>query len=142
MAIPINAGSPQNNQSAATQVARQDAPTTANPGRQAVAATGASSGTREPAPVVQEAPRPSAEALAEATRDISQYMQSVSRSLNISVDSDLGTTVIQVVDAETEELVRQIPAEEILQIARFLSDQQLSSDQAASVRGLLIDQEG
>lgn len=102
----------------------------------------AGSGSPAPAPEAREAPQQSAEQIQQATRDISDYIQSVSRSLNISVDGDLGTTVIQVVDAETEELVRQIPAEEILQIARFLSEQQASADNADSVRGLLIDQEG
>lgn len=102
----------------------------------------AGSGSPTPAPQTQELPRQSPEQLQQATRDISDYIQSVSRSLNISVDGDLGTTVIQVVDAETEELVRQIPAEEILQLARFLSDQQASADNTNPVRGLLIDQEG
>ena len=142
MTNPVNSTSPANAQTTATQVARQEPQASVNVGRQSVAATDAQGGSAAPKPVVQEAPRQSAQELSDATRDISEYIQSVSRSLNISVDGDLGTTVIQVVDAETEELVRQIPAEEILQIARFLSDQQASSEQADSVRGLLIDQKG
>lgn len=143
MPTPINSASPANAQNTTTPVARQDAP--ANAGaeqRQAFAARGAQSGSSAPAQPVQEPVKQSAQELSEATRDISEYIQSVSRSLNISVDGDLGTTVIQVLDAETDEIVRQIPAEEILQIARFLSDQQSSSDQADSLRGLLIDQQG
>ncbi|WOJ96649.1 flagellar protein FlaG [Congregibacter brevis] len=138
MTNPVNSTSPANTQTTATQVARQESQESVNVGRQSAAASGSSA----PAPVVQEAPRQSAQALSEATRDISEYIQSVSRSLNISVDGDLGTTVIQVVDAETDELVRQIPAEEILQIARFLSDQQASAEASDSIRGLLIDQNG
>lgn len=147
MTTPINGASSlsgQNNaQNPSTPVARQEAQTSAGAEqRQAVAASTTLSGSSAPTQPVQEAPRQSAQELSEATRDISEYIQSVSRSLNISVDGDLGTTVIQVLDAETEELVRQIPAEEILQIARFLSDQQSSSEQADSLRGLLIDQQG
>jgi len=103
--------------------------------RQAIAASG------KPAPVA-EAPKQSVQDLAQATQDISDYIQTVSRSLQISVDKDLGATVIKVVDSETEEVVRQIPAEEILQIARFLSEQQASSEPEVSVKGLLMDSEG
>lgn len=96
-----------------------------------------------PAPVEVELPEQrSAQEIAQATQNLSDYIQSVSRSLQISVDGDLGTTVIRVLDTETEELVRQIPAEEILQIARFLEQQQASSDADSSVRGILLDQEG
>lgn len=145
MTTPINNASAPN---AATQVVPQDAQTSTSTdaGRQTVAAGSTADGTISrtgaPVQVVQEAQRQSAQPLADATRDFSEYIQSVSRSLNISVDRDLGTTVIQVLDAETEELVRQIPAEEILQIARFLSDQQANSAEDASMRGLLLDQEG
>jgi flagellar protein FlaG len=41
-------------------------------------------------------------------------MQNLNRSLQFSVDDESGDTVIKVVDSETEELVRQIPSEEIL----------------------------
>lgn len=103
--------------------------------RQTVAASG---NTAPPAAAQQQ----SARDLAQATRDISDYIQTVSRSLSISVDPDLGSTVIKVMDADTEEIVRQIPAEEILQIARFLADQQASADSAGALKGLLMDQEG
>lgn len=143
MTTPVNGASVPNAQSAAAPVARQETQGNASTEqRQAVAANGAVSGTSAPTQAVQEPAPQSAQELSDATRDISEYIQSVSRSLNISVDGDLGTTVIQVRDAETEELVRQIPAEEILQIARFLSDQQSNSEQADSLRGLLIDQQG
>lgn len=106
--------------------------------RQVLAGSGNTSAPVE----VERAPQRSAQEIAQATQDISNYIQSVSRSLQISVDGDLGTTVIRVLDTETEELVRQIPAEEILQIARFLEQQQTSRDSDASVRGILLDQEG
>ena len=143
MTTPVSGATSPNVQSATTPATRQEAQTSAGAEqRQAVAASGGLSGTSAPTQTVQEPAQRSAQELSEATRDISEYIQSVSRSLSISVDGDLGTTVIQVLDAETEELVRQIPAEEILQIARFLSDQQSSAEQADSLRGLLIDQQG
>ncbi|MEM6301915.1 MAG: flagellar protein FlaG [Pseudomonadota bacterium] len=100
------------------------------------------SGSGSTAPEVEvQQPNQSPQDLAQATRDISDYIQSVSRSLQISVDDDLGTTVIRVLDAETDELVRQIPAEDALALARFISEQQATSA-ADPVRGILIDSEG
>jgi flagellar protein FlaG len=122
------------------------------PTRESEAAAGArqelaAGGSTPPAQRAQQtrdtaAQQQSAQELAQATSDISDYIQTVSRSLQISVDSDLGTTVIKVMDTETEELVRQIPAEEVLRIARFLSEQQSAAQSDASLRGVLLDQEG
>lgn len=99
-----------------------------------------------PAPVAETsrpAVTPSAQDVAQATRDISEYMQSVNRSLQISVDKSLGSTIITVLDSETDEVVRQIPQEEIVAVARFL-EQQLAAEGASQgnpVRGLLVDSE-
>ena len=52
---------------------------------------------------------------------ITEYVkkaQSISRDLEFKIDKELGQTVITVYDSETDEVVRQIPAEEVLQLAR------------------------
>jgi flagellar protein FlaG len=41
-------------------------------------------------------------------------------SLEFSIDDASGRTVVKVVDAETKELIRQIPSEEVLALARNL----------------------
>ena len=103
----------------------------------------ASSGTRSPESEAEAAAQPSAAEIAQATQNITDFVQSISRSLQISVDGDLGTTVIRVVDTETDELVRQIPSEEILQVARFIEAQTaVDSATRSAVLGLLVDQEG
>ncbi|CAN0605577.1 unnamed protein product, partial [Ectocarpus sp. 12 AP-2014] len=63
-------------------------------------------------------------------------------SLQISVDGDLGSTIVRVLDTETDELIRQIPSEEFLQIARYLRQQGSSEIAGAAVRGILLDSEG
>lgn len=98
----------------------------------------AASGNSAPAAQTQ---KQAAQELAQATQDISDYIQTVSRSLQISVDGDVGATVIRVMDSETDEVVRQIPSEEVLQIARFIADQQSNADTVATVKGLLMDSE-
>jgi flagellar protein FlaG len=44
-----------------------------------------------------------------------------SSNLQFSIDEQSGKTIVRVVDAGTNELIRQIPAEEMLAIARNLS---------------------
>lgn len=44
------------------------------------------------------------------------------RDLHFRVDHDSGRTVITVTNARTAEIVRQIPAEELLAIARMFAD--------------------
>ncbi len=131
--LPVSAGNGPRVEARPT-ASTTSAPSAAEVPRQAVAASGNST----PAAAQQ---KQSAQELAQATKDISDYIQTVSRSLQISVDGDLGATVIKVLDSETDEVVRQIPAEEILQIARFLAEQQAGADSAASVKGLLMDSE-
>ena len=43
--------------------------------------------------------------------DLQQYMDDLGRNLNFSVDESIDGTVISVRDAQTQELVRQIPGE-------------------------------
>ncbi len=55
--------------------------------------------------------------LAEVITQLNDRVQSVSRQLQFSVDNDSGRTVIRVLDADTGELIRQIPPEEFMSIA-------------------------
>lgn len=52
---------------------------------------------------------------------LANYVQSLRRDLQFSVDERSGKPVVRVVDSETGETIRQIPAEEILAISRALS---------------------
>ncbi len=62
----------------------------------------------------------SASNLEQALQDLSGYVQNVQRNLQFDVDDTSGHTVIRVVDSETEEVIRQIPSEEVLALARHL----------------------
>lgn len=62
------------------------------------------------------------EALEEKAAELSEFMQSRQRDLSFSVDDDTGRTVVKVINAQTEEVVRQIPSEELLEIARRIED--------------------
>jgi flagellar protein FlaG len=59
-----------------------------------------------------------AERLQRAISEMNSFLQNLQRDLKFEVDSDLGRTVISVVDSETKEVIRQIPSEEVLERAR------------------------
>jgi flagellar protein FlaG len=51
---------------------------------------------------------------------IESYLRSVGRDIELSIDSQTGKTVISVRDAQTGDLVRQIPTAEALRISQSL----------------------
>jgi len=67
------------------------------------------------------------QALGNAVEQLNSYVQSINRNLEFNIDTESGQTVVKVVDAETDELIRQIPDEEALEIAKQL-DNSFSSD--------------
>jgi flagellar protein FlaG len=63
---------------------------------------------------VDAASQPTREVVAKAAADI----QSMGRNLSFSIDETTGYHVVRVVNPNTGELVRQLPSEELLKIAR------------------------
>lgn len=58
----------------------------------------------------------------EAVGNLNDFVQKLTRTLQFSVDEESGRTVIKVVDSETNQLIRQIPPEEVLVLARNLGN--------------------
>ena len=71
-------------------------------------------------PSVHESAKVSRDAVQAAAMKIQSFASSMSRDLNIHVDSSSGKAVIQVVDQQSNETVRQIPGEEALRLARTI----------------------
>lgn len=69
--------------------------------------------TREPVNAVS---------LKEAMQKINQTM--ASSNLQFTVDEETGMNVVKVVDTETKEVIRQMPSEEVLVIAKVLDQLQ------------------
>jgi len=59
--------------------------------------------------------------LSVAVSRLSNHVQQISRDLEFSVDKQLDRVIIKVFDTETKEVIRQIPAEEVLSLARSLT---------------------
>lgn len=54
--------------------------------------------------------------------DLHVYVQNLKREIRFSVDEGSGRTIITVVDAASKELVRQIPAEDVINVSRNLQN--------------------
>lgn len=87
----------------------------------------------QPAGGDQQVNRAQAEQLANGLQEL---VQSVHRQLSFKVDDGTGGTVIQVIDAETDQVLRQIPSEAIVALQRRLAEFQESS---ASADKLAVD---
>jgi flagellar protein FlaG len=72
------------------------------------------------------APRPAPEkqALTEAVKSINIALQDRSPGLEFSIDGDSERTVVKVIDKETQEVIRQMPSREALEIAKMIDNMQ------------------
>jgi flagellar protein FlaG len=58
----------------------------------------------------------------EAVARINQTVQSLVTHLEFSIDTDTNRSVVKVVDNRSQEVLRQFPSEEVLQIAKALDN--------------------
>lgn len=70
----------------------------------------------------------SKEKVTQAVTKLNEYVQNVQRNLQFSIDQESGVMVVKVVEANTDKVIRQIPNEETLRLARNLVEQ---DDEAA-----------
>ncbi|NOR71179.1 MAG: hypothetical protein GQ532_16015 [Methylomarinum sp.] len=73
------------------------------------------------------------EDLSSAIAKISEHIQNVQRDLVFSVDEESGRNVVTIKDARSDEVIRQYPSEEILSLARNLSEQLDEGDKEKTV---------
>jgi len=75
--------------------------------------------------------QPDAQQIAQAVEEMRTAISPVAQNLRFSIDQDIGRTIVKVVDASTDEVIRQIPSEEIVAIAKAMD----------KLQGLLIKQQ-
>ena len=63
---------------------------------------------------------PSADQLDRVMAEVSKAISPVARNLQFSIDKETGRSVVKVVDSTTNQVIRQIPSEELLAIARSI----------------------
>ena len=64
----------------------------------------------------------SVEELAGAVDQLNEYLEATHRGLRFSIDDISGRTIVRVVDTETDEVIRQMPSEEMLTVIRHFSE--------------------
>jgi flagellar protein FlaG len=69
------------------------------------------------------------EALQEKVTELNNYMQNFNRSLQFTVDDSSGDTIVKVIDSDTDEVVRQIPSQALLDVRNA----------AEKYRGILLE---
>ena len=77
----------------------------------------------------------SQEALEKVVSQLNAYIQNTQRDVDFSVDDATGRVVVRVIDSESEEVIRQIPSEEMLAISRHL----VESLETEQPKGFLIE---
>ncbi len=65
-----------------------------------------------------EPPKLTLEQVKSSLHEFQQAVQKAAPGLQLSVDEELGVTVVKFVDTETQEVLRQFPSEEMLHIAK------------------------
>lgn len=92
---------------------------------------GGTQNTTRPDPANNEAGVPDRETLLQAVDEVKKAIAPVAQNLLFSIDDDTGRTIVKIVDSQTDEVIRQMPSEEVLAISKAID----------KLQGLLIKQQ-
>ncbi|MCW8878763.1 MAG: flagellar protein FlaG [Kangiellaceae bacterium] len=67
--------------------------------------------------------------------EFKSFNQSIDRSLQFKVDEELGVTIVRVIDKQTDELIRQFPPEELINLSKRLKE---LNDEGKASSGVLL----
>lgn len=67
---------------------------------------------------VEQTSQPTRDVVAKAAEELQNFVRSMGRNLNFSIDESTGYHVVRVMNPDTGELIRQLPSEELLKISR------------------------
>lgn len=73
----------------------------------------------------------SVQEISAALQEIRNTIRPIASELSFSLEQDTGRMLVKIVDTETDEVIRQIPSEELLQISKALD----------KLQGLLLNNE-
>ena len=92
---------------------------------------GGTQNAARPDPANNEAGAPDRETLLQAVDEVKKAIAPVAQNLLFSIDDDTGRTIVKIVDSQTDEVIRQMPSEEVLAISKAID----------KLQGLLIKQQ-
>ncbi len=81
-----------------------------------------SSANNTETPSDSEKTNPSLQEVIQISERLNETIQTIQRDISFSVDDSLGEVIIKVIDRETQETIRQIPSEEMLNISRNIEE--------------------
>lgn len=74
--------------------------------------------------VSENTPVPPADTrLSEAVSRLNDYIQSINRNIEFTVNEECNRVIVKIYNLETEEVVREIPVEDVLSMSRYISKQ-------------------
>ncbi len=73
----------------------------------------------------------SREGLEDAVKKVQEFVNFAASDIEFSIDEDSGQTVVKIIDRATEEVIRQMPSEDMLDLSKALG----------KLQGLLLKQE-
>ncbi|MDR2689569.1 MAG: flagellar protein FlaG [Azoarcus sp.] len=71
----------------------------------------------------------------ESVDKLNEFVRPYVTSLRFSIDKDLGKVVVKIMDNETQEIIKQFPSEEALELAKTLTEA------LDKIKGLLVQQQ-
>ena len=89
--------------------------------------------------VTQEESKPTTSDVKQVAKQVNNFVEQLGRNLEFSVDESSGRVIITVRESETGKIIRQIPPEELLVIAKLVSENFAS---ASIPTGILLADEG
>ena len=108
----------------------------------------AETGTAAPPERIAATTQKVAENTQRTREDLQQLLEAVSRfidpqrrSLSFEVHEELGRTIVSVYDAETEELIRQIPDETLVRLALAMHEYAQQGGDAPRAAGFLLQEQ-
>jgi flagellar protein FlaG len=81
-------------------------------------------------PLLPPAEPPEREKVEAATKIVRDFVEPINSNLEFSLDDDTGQMVVKIIDRATKEVIRQMPSEEMLAVAKALD----------SIKGLFVKQ--
>lgn len=121
-----------------TQLARMASQQTAASGQRSATSVSASAQQTPPSEAAradpankQSAAEPDRATLLQAVEEVQKAIAPVAQNLLFSIDNDSGRTIVKIVDSQTDEVIRQMPSEEVLAISKAIN----------KLQGLLISQQ-
>lgn len=82
--------------------------------------------TSQPATPAPTTIVPDAAQLDKAVTRLNDHIQNVQRNLSFSIDKESGRTVVTITDAQTKEVIKQLPPDETLRLAASI-DRELAN---------------